>query len=353
MKSKKRYILIALIALLLIIISYNYIKDEPVKIGYFHGGRTIVLFRTYFNDYFAEEDIKVNLITKNLNNENYFIVSKHEDYKENIKNYGRATGNELIEKVMGGEFNGATIGGSSFIMAAEKGLPIVAVAELSHDTERKPAHAIIFHKNITINNSSDIKGKTLASKRSGGGDRMFLREFLLDEGLDPEKDVTIIDDLSEDELVNYINNGYIDGGYFHLHSLRKVVKRGKAYIYRKLDWINPEISQGLLIFRKDFVENNPDKVQKIINAYMKRIEFEKNISKEEKKELPKKKDIGIKTTFQGLSSPQTHFPPFINSKSLNQLQELLLKHKIIEKRTKLEDFIDNSFVEKAYNELNE
>lgn len=359
MKLKKECILI-LILVLFILTACNKIDlttdEEVVRIGYFHSHRTIMLYRAYINDVFLKEDITVKLLTKTLGDDEYRIVPK--DYQDirYEKNFGEEpTGNDLIEELMKDNFDGATVGWASFLMAANKGLPVVAVAELGHDTKDKPAHAIIFRSNVSINKSSDIKGKTLASRRSSGGDRIILREFLYSEGLDPDIDVKIIDDLPEDKVKKMLRNGSIDGASFPL-GLRRLVTQDEAYIYRKMDWMNPEISQGLLLFKKDFVEKYPERIEKVVRAYMKRIIFEQNLPPEARlkdKASNEQRGLTMETDFHGLNHPQYDLPPIIDSNLLDQSQKLLLKYEMIDKIIRLEDFIDNSFVERIHKELEE
>jgi len=329
-------------------------SSNQLKIGYFHGGRTMLLYRAYINNEFDKENIPLSLITKVLYQPDFYTIPKSYEDIKNIGLYGKATGGELIDEVIKGNFAGATPGEASFISAASQNLPIVAVAQLGHDVKGQAGHAIIFRKDVTISQPSDIKGKTLASRRAGDGDGVFLREFLASIGLDPQKDVKILDKVIDDELNQALKKGSIDGGYYHLMSIEKLVENDQAYVFRKLDWLNPELSQALLIFHKDFVKNHPDQVEKVIRAYMKRIKYEHGLSKEERLKDPGKgyqKGLQMEKDFQGMNLPQYDLPPKVSRELLDQMQDLLLKYKYIDKKADLSKFIDNSFVEKIYEEL--
>jgi len=329
-------------------------RTKSVRIGYFHGGRTMLLYRAYINNEFENEGTAINLITKNLHKSNYYAIPKSFEEIKGIKQFGKVRGTELIQGVIDGNFDGATPGESSFIEAVIKGAPIVAVAMLGHDTKEKPGHAILFRKEITINSSKDIKGKILGSRRAGEGDLMLIKEFLQQEGIDHEKDVKIISQVEDDKLANSIIEKTIDGGYYHLMAVESLVKSGDAYIYRKFDWVNPELSQALLVFHKDFVKKHPEQIKKIIVTYMKRIKYEHSLSKEERLKDPGKgiqKGLQMEKDFEGMNLPQYNELPLVRVDLLEEMQDLLFKHGAIDKKADLSAFIDNRFVEEVYREM--
>ena len=184
------------------------------------------------------------------------------------------SGSELIDRMVAGDFDGGTIGESSFVYAVNKRIPIIAVAMLGYDSA--PGKAILMRKGVKVNKPQDLKGKTLISRRAGPGDAIFLREFIESIGLDPVKDLKIIDQVSEDDADNWIKDGRIDGGLYHLVQAKKLVESGAAYVYRPMDWMDSRLSHAVLVFRKDYLDGHRAQVQKIVNAYVKRVKYEKN-----------------------------------------------------------------------------
>jgi ABC-type nitrate/sulfonate/bicarbonate transport system substrate-binding protein len=282
------------------------------------------------------------------------FVSAPKDYRSliSLKYYGKVTGRELITGVVEGKFNGATVGEGSFIEAVAQGLPIVAVAELGHDSKEQPTHAMIFRDNIDIREPSDLKGKKIVTREAGPSEEIFLREFLRDEGVN-ENEVLITDQVEIEALSKGIFEGTFDGAYAHLMAIEELIERWNApiYIYRPLNWVNPELSTAVLVFHKDFVKNNPEAVEKILRAYMKHIALESALPETERqKRIPRGFRTGLQIEFEyaGMNLPQYDLPPTISLELMTEMQNLLFRHGYIDHETDLHNFIDNSFVEKIY-----
>ena len=326
---------------------------DSVRIAYFHGGRTMLLYRALINDDFEKEGVSVQLVTKGLRETEYDVVPKNYEEIKNDKLFGKARGTELLQEVADGRFEGATPGESSFIEYVTKGLPLVAVAELGHDTRDKPGHAIVFRTDSKINSPEDVRGKTLASRRAGHGDAAFLKEYLHSIGL-TENVVTINEQVDDDELNQGIKKGAFDGGFFHLMTIESVIEDGgPIYVEQKFTWVNPELSHALLVFHKDFVRDHPDEVEKIIRAYMKRVRYEHSLPQEMRLQDPGEgfqKGLQMAKDFQGMDLPQYDELPTVSVELLAEMQDLLIKHGYIDTKVDLAPYIDNSFVEKIYKE---
>lgn len=325
---------------------------RPVRIGYFHGGRVHCLYRTYVYGYFEKENIPVELYSQYLNEDKFLLVPKdHQKMMgDSEEGFGKLTGLKIIKAIEEGILDGGTPGESSFVEAISKGSPIVAVALLGHDVLGKPGKAFLLRKDVVINNPDDFRGKRFGTRRAGPGDKIFLSEFFRSLGLDPNKDVTIIDQIPDDKLGPLIRERKIDGALYHLHAGISEIESGLVYLYRPMDWINPELSHALLVFRKDFVKEFPKEVENIVRAYMRRIKYEHSLPEEKRLET---QDFGLQMLlyYKGMSLPQYDYPPYVRTDLLKQMQDLLFNYGVIDKKNKLSKFIDNRFVKKIYEEL--
>ena len=97
--------------------------ERPVRIGYFHGGRVNMMYRTLIYDYFDEEGVSVELYTRFLKKDELFKVPETDREttamwigKTEFGNpFGKMRGTEIVDEIMAGELDGGTIGESSFI----------------------------------------------------------------------------------------------------------------------------------------------------------------------------------------------------------------------------------------------
>lgn len=327
-------------------------RGDVVRIGYFQGGRTGAFYRAYLNGLYEKEKVQVRLISKSLNSDKTYDVpqSTATFSKPMLKSFGKISGVRLIDDILAGKMDAALVGESSFLSAANEGKEIVAIALLGHDEKEHPGHAIVFRKGLEIRSPKDIKGLTLASRRAGPGDEVFLREFLVQEGLEPDKEVKIIPNTPDDLMEKWLKRGEIDGGFFHLFSLRRVVRHHRGYVYRPLNWVNAEMSQALLVFSKSFVQKHPDLVLRLVRAYMAEISHEKALPLAERRKL-EIRGLQIEEDFQGMSLPQFDLPPLVRQDLLDDMQRLLVKHGRLPRAVRLDPYIDNSFVRQAAKDL--
>lgn len=302
--------------------------EEFVRIGYAHAGRAATLWRAYVDRYFWAENVKVEFYSKYLHQNEWHKVSDRifemDKFSEDYNYFGVVGGQEIIEAIEAGELDGGVVGAASFVHAVNNGVPVVAVITLEYDAEDR---AIIMNSNVIINNPEDFKGKTLSTQRTGPDSIIFLKEFIKSIGLDPEKDVTILEQIPEDELYELAKEKKVDGGLWHSPEASMLVKDDLAYIYRKMDWMDPRLSHGLLIFRKDFMETHSVEIEKIVRAYIKKVKHDHDIL--------------------GENYPRTDYPPLVRVDLLEGLQDLLFEYGKIDGKVDLARFINNDFVKRA------
>ena len=334
-KIGKKIISIALLTGFLLLIFYfsaierNPKDDKTIRIGYFDGGRLHPLYRAYINGYFDAQGLDVEFYTKSTQPGLIKIPKDHllfKQLKNSIPKLGRMTGLEIAKEIKNGNLDGGGIGEASFIYTITDNIPIVAVAGLGHCDKTKSCRGIIASKDI--NNVDDLKGKTICFRRTGSGDDIFLRMYLKNNGIDPDKDVNLISanfDNMEEQIISS------DACFVHYHYVKQFINSGERILLKSFDWINPENSLAVLVFDKEFAEKNRDLIERFISAYQKSIDAENNLTEEEK---VKDTEFGlqIKDEFMGLSLPVIDEQPIIRTDLLHLTQDLLLEYHFIEKK---------------------
>ena len=333
---------------------------QEMRIGYFHGGRVFVPYRAYVFGEFDRAGLNVGFYTATAKDgaEGLLFVPKNVVEVQSIRDkdplFGRFTGREILENIMAGKLDGGAIGESSFIEAAEKGLPIVAVAKLGHDTKETKGKAIIVRNGSGITQPKDFIGKTIISRDAGPGDATFLREFFDSIGINPD-DVNILDYAHPNYMMESLMEEEADGGYYHHMTVKKVVEKGLAKIYQPFDWVNPELSHALLVFRKDYYNSHKKEIKKFVEVYSDRIKYEEENPEEDYYRQNGVEERGLQThlRFAGMDIPRFTYPPVIDIDLLNQMQDLLQKHKQVEyPPVDLAPYIDESLLLEVIKEKN-
>lgn len=323
----------------------------PVRLGYFIGGRTILFGRAFADGAFDREGVKVELTTRWLRGALVKVPENLEKVKalEKEGGFGKMTGTEIIDLMDKGVLDGGLVGEGSFLKAVHGGSQLAAVALLGHDAKDSPGHGIVLRKGVVIKKPEDFAGLTLLSRRAGPSDALFLREFLRREGV-PEKSVTIIDQVDDDQIPPMLKEGRADGGYLHLMALSRLVEDKSVYLYRPMNWVNPELSLALLVFRRDFLKEHGDLAVKIVAGYAKRIAHERTIPPEQRQKSRKGKHgkTGVmEMDFRDMSIPVYDHPPKVRLELLDEMQSLMVAHGLLKGATDLGGFVDAGVVEAA------
>ncbi len=138
----------------------------------------------------------------------------------------------------------------------------------------------ILEKGDTIKSIADLKGKTVYSTGKGQNPEFIFKHILRENGLDPEKDVTI-NFVSSEELVAKLISGEAEIGLAPEPAATTVMVKNQS-LKRALS-INDEWSKvsdtqlmmGCVIALDSYIEANPKAVEKFLEEYSASIEFAK------------------------------------------------------------------------------
>jgi hypothetical protein len=356
------------------------VPSGNVRIAYSHTIRNTPFYRAYLKeDLFAAEGTVVELVSRLSTGLPFETMSQtYADIRHNF-DFGQTTNEELLEGLVAGRWDGTTLGEAAFVRAVSQNLPVVAVMTIARDQKDAPSFGVAFREDVVINSPDDIRGKILVNLTRGMSGKLFFKEFLANVGLN-ENDVTVFgleetraenlfDTMTPEErakrpnlphgvfaqtlrLKGMVQSSKLKDQIFQPESGSVAEHTSRVSFYRRMDeWMNPELSQSLLVFRKDFVENNPDIVEKVVHAYMKQVQYEQGLSREERLANP---DPGflyglqIDTNFLGLGLPQPEMPPRVSEPLLSDVQSLMIKHGYINAPHALAPYVDNRFVDALF-----
>jgi NitT/TauT family transport system substrate-binding protein len=193
----------------------------------------------------------------------------------------------------------------------------------------------------------DLKGKSVAVSRFGSGSDFITRLALKSWGLEPVKDVTILQVGNSPERLAAIASGKVHGSILSLSQTPRAKKLGLR-VLADLSQIDAEYPQGVLYVSAALIAKRPDLIREFMKAYVEGIrQFKTNLPAayaviEKNSGLTDKSDIeeyhGILTKNFLLSNPM---PTVAGIKTV--LDDLGTKNPKV-RELKPEDLIDTRFL---------
>ncbi|HYK98135.1 MAG TPA: ABC transporter substrate-binding protein [Candidatus Acidoferrales bacterium] len=168
-------------------------------------------------------------------------------------NGGAQTSAALLANQIGiGQF-----GGAEALSAVAGGADLVIVANMA------PVYPYVLYAQKTIKTVADLKGKKVGVSNKGGSSDIATRAALKANGLDPDKDVSIVAVGSHANRTAALLTGSIDAGVDDPPEDQELIKNGLVPIYdlNKL----PAANTGVIV-QRSFLTANKDIVQAYIDA---------------------------------------------------------------------------------------
>ncbi len=256
-------------------------------------------------------------------------------------------------------FQGMHAGDSQFCMlsidpvlkAFDQGLESTVVAAV--DTIR--LYGFVGSKDIT--DLSQLKGKSIFAGAPGSAPYTFVWSILENAGLDPEKDVTFVQ-TQYGASISALNQGTIDASYMDNANRNRFKEIGANFL---VDCADPETRKeifgsdryeaSIITTTKKYAQENPEIIQKFVNATVRGCEWIQNHSDEEVAELlaPMYDGTPMETLIEQIQLTRIAYSPdgFITEEGYAAMEGFCLKAGIIENPVGYENIIDMSFVEKA------
>lgn len=131
----------------------------------------------------------------------------------------------------------------------------------------------IVENGSSINSMSDLKGKTLYATGKGATPEYILNYLLRQNGLDPERDVTIEYLATHGELATLAIEGKAGICMLPEPFASKVISKGKDYrraLSLTSEWskVNDvDLAQGCIVVRTEYMQQNPGAVEQFLEYY--------------------------------------------------------------------------------------
>jgi ABC-type nitrate/sulfonate/bicarbonate transport system substrate-binding protein len=189
---------------------------------------------------------------------------------EVLKNYGKAYTLEWFQfagtapqatALAAGGLDAATLASLSLAEAIDKvGLDVKVTGGIIMEVSPNFTSTWLVLENSGINSVKDLKEKTLGVNVYGASLDHIQRAILRKNGLDPEKDVKILE-ISFGLMEATLRKGDIQCGAFPQPFLFRAMDKGGVKPLFRLGDIQPKFVQLINVFQTKFIEKNPEAVR--------------------------------------------------------------------------------------------
>ncbi|HOA81546.1 MAG TPA: ABC transporter substrate-binding protein [Defluviitaleaceae bacterium] len=200
---------------------------------------------------------------------------------------------------------------------------------------------------------TDLKGKTVIGGRPGGMPQMVFEYILKQNGLKPFEDVEIITNLQFTATAGAFASGTGDYSIEFEPTASTLEVQNNGYVVASLGTASGKVPYTVFMASKEYIENNPEIIQKFTNAFYKAQVWVKEHSPEEIAEVihpqfkETDKELLVKIIKRYKDQDTWCETPIMEEESLTLLQDILESAGELEKRVPYDEIVTREFAEKA------
>jgi len=260
-------------------------------------------------------------------------------------------GNEAIEAALAGKMDFSYAANSTFLAAASKGAPLVAVGLLSHGYS---GFLVASNANANVRSLADLRGKRLGMQRGTGVTSVFMMA-LKQSGL-KESDFQI-SNLRVADMPSAMQGGTFDAVIGWEPSMSRIVSAGYGKIVMTAEQI--EKIAGVtytypLFTTKDLVKQKPDLVQRFVRAWARSQRFAWEHHAEALQILRDTLGDAVKSTSVAEMEQLTYVYKYdrvaftdADLQDLERMQQFMLQEGMISSSVPVTSVVDNAFASRA------
>ena len=170
-------------------------------------------------------------------------------------------GSTVVQSMIAGDVQFGRGSATEVVTAHLAGFPLKILTALIN----KFVYSFVTPMNIA--RPQDLKGKVVAVSRFGSGSDFITRLALKSWGLEPVKDVTILQIGNSPERLAAIAGGKVQGSILSLSQTPRAKKLGLR-VLADLSQIDAEYPQGVLYAPAALIEKRPDLIGAFLKAYI-------------------------------------------------------------------------------------
>jgi NitT/TauT family transport system substrate-binding protein len=260
-------------------------------------------------------------------------------------------GDKTMTTLLSGGADIALVGSETSIYVYSQGTndPVINFAQL---TQTDGTFLVSRHK---IDNFSwdQLKGSTFLGQRKGGMPQMVGEFVLKKHGIDPHKDLNLIQNVDFANIANAFASGTGDFVQLFEPTASIFEREGKGYIVASFGTESGHVPYTTYMAKQSFIHKNKDAVEKFTRAIYKAQQWVESHSAAEVAKVihPYFKDTDlsiIEKVVDRYKSQGTYATnPILDEKEWNNLQNIMDEAGELPKHIDHKTLVDNSFAEKA------
>ena len=200
---------------------------------------------------------------------------------------------------------------------------------------------------------ADLKGKTVLGGRKGGMPEMVFEYILKENGIDPEKDLTIIQNIDFGSTAPAFADVRGDFTIEFEPGATSLESEGKGHVIASLGKDSGYVPYTAFSAKKSYLKENPDVIQRFTNALQKGMDYVRSHSPSETASVIKPQFP--ETTLEMITTIVTRYYEqdtwksnlIFEESSFDLLQDILESAGELEKRAPYKDLITTEFAENA------
>lgn len=258
---------------------------------------------------------------------------------------------KVMAAVLSGDADIGFMGSEASIYAYQQGAQD-AVVNFAQLTQRA-GNFLVAREKMPDFKWNDLKGADVLGGRKGGMPEMVFEYILKENGIDPEKDLTIIQNIDFGSTAPAFADGRGDFTIEFEPGATSLESEGKGHVIASLGKDSGYVPYTAFSAKKSYLKENPDVIQRFTNALQKGMDYVRSHSPSETASVIKPQFP--ETTLEMITTIVTRYYEqdtwksnlIFEESSFDLLQDILESAGELEKRAPYKDLITTEFAENA------
>jgi NitT/TauT family transport system substrate-binding protein len=286
----------------------------------------------------------------------YMTAAEKGWWKQDLASYGVKdiieksfpTGDPEMVALKTGDIDVAYVGAAPVITAISQGVDAKIVAPVQIN-----GSSLVLRSEYKYESPKDLKGRTIATYPPGTIQDTVLREWLMKNGLDPDKDVSIRPMTAGDAITaisaNTSGKPAVDAAFLPEPSPTVIEKQGAGRTVVKSGQMDPNHACCVLVVSGKLIREHPDIVEQIVKTHINATEYNNAHMDEAAQIFSNKTSVDletVKTSLKEWDGAWITDPSLVEDSTVNYSKTQYDLGYISKTLTK-DDIFDTSFYEKA------